>query len=86
MQLGDDLQNAWMMFDHVKCVQGWTTTTCHVYDPIYYKVRTIVVCDMQSEDMKVQCILWKKLNAIVKKKGLGTFVFKGFMANSAQAN
>jgi hypothetical protein len=31
--------------------------------------------------MEVQCILWRKLNAIVEKKGLGMPVFKGFMAN-----
>jgi hypothetical protein len=23
MQLGGDLENAWLMFDHVKCVQEW---------------------------------------------------------------
>jgi hypothetical protein len=38
------------MFDHVKRVANWTTMACHVYDPIYYKVLTIVVCDMQYED------------------------------------
>jgi hypothetical protein len=41
-----DLQNAWIMFDHVKRVVGWTTMTCHVYDSAYCKVMTIVVCDM----------------------------------------
>jgi hypothetical protein len=53
MQPSDDMQNAWMMFDHVKCVQGWTTMACHVYDLVYYKVMTIVVCDMQFKDTKV---------------------------------
>jgi hypothetical protein len=56
MQLGDDLQNAWMMFDHVKHVQGWMTMAYHIYDLIYCKVMMIVVYDMQSEDTKVQCI------------------------------
>ncbi len=47
MQLGDDLQNPWMMFDHIKCVQGWTTMAYHIYDPVdYYKVMTIEVYDM----------------------------------------
>jgi hypothetical protein len=46
MQLGDNLQNAWMMFDHIKHVQGWMTMACHVYNPVYCKVMTIVVCDM----------------------------------------
>jgi hypothetical protein len=36
--------------------------------------------------MEVQCILWKKLNAIVEKKKLGTLIFKGFMVNGVQAN
>jgi hypothetical protein len=30
--------------------------------------------------------MWKKLNAIVERKGLGTHVFKGFMVDGAQAN
>ncbi len=74
------------MFDHVKCVQGWTIMACHVYDPVYWKVMMITVYDMQSKDMEAQCILWRKLNAIVERKGLGTPIFKGFMANGVQAN
>jgi hypothetical protein len=29
-------------------------------------------------------MLWKKLNAIVEKKGMGTPMFKGFMVDSVQ--
>jgi hypothetical protein len=47
---------------------------------------TIAIYDMQFEDTKAQCNLWKKLNVLVEKKGLGTPVFKRFMADSAQAN
>jgi hypothetical protein len=43
---GDDLEKNWMMFDHVKHVQGWTAMACHVYDPIYCKVISIAICDM----------------------------------------
>jgi hypothetical protein len=86
MQLSDDLQNAWMMFDHIKRVQGWKTMACHVYNMIYCKVMMITICDMQFEDTEAQCIMWRKLNAIVEGKGLGTPIFKGFMANGAQAN
>ena len=50
MQVGSDLQDAWMMFDHVKRVKVWTTMACHVYDSKYCRVMSIVVCDMQSED------------------------------------
>jgi hypothetical protein len=46
MQLGGDLENTWMMFDHVKRVQGWMTMACHVYDPIYYKVMSIAIYNM----------------------------------------
>jgi len=71
---------------HVRRAQGWTTMACHVYELIYYKVMMIAVCDMQSEDTEVQCMLWRKLNTIVEKKRMGTPMFKGFMADSAQAN
>jgi hypothetical protein len=46
MQLGGDLQDAWIMFDHVKRIKHWTTMACHVYDFVYYRVMTIAVCDM----------------------------------------
>jgi hypothetical protein len=82
MQSDDNLQNAWMMFNHVKCVQGWTMA-CHISNSVYCKVMMIVVCDMQFENMEVHCILWRKLNVVVEKKGLGTPTFKGFMANGA---
>ncbi len=71
------------MFDHVKRVQGWTTMVGHIYDPIYCKVMTIMICDMQFENIEAQCILWRKLNAIIERKGLHKFVFKGFKANGA---
>jgi hypothetical protein len=69
MQPNDDMQNVWMMFNHVKCVQGWMTMACHVYDLVYYKVMTIVVCDMQFKDIEVQCILWRKLSEVVERVG-----------------
>jgi hypothetical protein len=86
MQPGGDLENAWLMFDHVKRVKEWTTMACHVYDAAYYKVMTIAVCDMQSEDTKVQCIMWRELNDLKAKNGVENTNFKGFMADSAHAN
>jgi hypothetical protein len=86
MQLGDDLQNAWMMFNHVKHVQGWMTMACHIYDPVYFKVTMTTVCDMQFEDTKAQCILWRKLNVVIERKGLGMPIFKRFMVDGAQDN
>jgi len=52
MQPSGDLYNCWLMFDHVKHVQEWTTMACHVYDLVYYKVFTIVICHMQFESTK----------------------------------
>ena len=54
MQLAGDLQNVWMMFDHIKHVKDSTTMACHVYDAEYKRVMTIAMCDMQSEDTEVQ--------------------------------
>jgi hypothetical protein len=46
MQPGGHLEDAWIMFDHVKHVKHWTTMACHVYDSTYCRVMTIAVCDM----------------------------------------
>jgi hypothetical protein len=46
MQLGGNFQTAWIMFDHVKHVEGWMTFACHVYDSFYCKVMMITICDM----------------------------------------
>jgi hypothetical protein len=83
MQLGGDLQNTWIMFDHVKRVKKWTTMACHVYDSTYCRVMTITVCNMQSEDAAAQSVLWKNLNVVVAKHGVPKPKFKGFMVNSA---
>jgi hypothetical protein len=71
------------MFDHVKHVVGWTTMTCHVYDIVYCKMMTIVICDMQFEDIKIQQIMWTKLNETIQKHEFPRSKFKRFMANSA---
>lgn len=86
MQPGGDLQNAWIMFDHVKRVKDWTSMACHVYDATYCRVMTIAVCDMQSEDVAAQIIFWNNLNAVVARHNVSNVQFKGFMADSAQAN
>jgi len=85
-QLGGDLVNAWIMFDHVKRVQGWTTMACHVYDMTYYCVMTIVVCHMQFEDVDLQCFMWSSLVKVLEKHGMTNPNFKGFMVDSAQVN
>jgi hypothetical protein len=46
MQSTWDLQNAWIMFGHAKHVANWITMACHMYDLVYCKMLTIIVCDM----------------------------------------
>jgi hypothetical protein len=36
MQPGGDLEQAWIIFDHVKRIKNWTTMACHVYDSAYF--------------------------------------------------
>jgi hypothetical protein len=83
MQPGGDLEDAWIMFDYVK---HWTTMACHVYDSAYCRVMTIAVCDMQSEDVAAQMVLWKNLNDVMAKHSILKPKFKEFMVDSAQAN
>ena len=47
---------------------------------------TIVVCDMQSEDVAAQSSVWKNLNVLMAQHGLDKVNFKGFMADNAQTN
>ena len=86
MQSTRDLQNAWLMFDHVKHVKEWTTMACHVYDAEYKRMMTIAMCDMQSEDTEVQVQFWRSMNAVMHRHGVTNPNFKGFMADSAMAN
>ena len=86
MQPGGDLQDCWIMFDHVKRVADWTTMACHVYDSKYCKVMTVALCDMQSEDAEAQELFWTNLNKVMLENGVEETNFKGFMADSAQAN
>jgi hypothetical protein len=72
------------MFDHVRHVQRWMTMAYHVYDPIYYKVMTNVVYDIQFQDIEASCMMWRKLNVVINDKGMGTLMFKGFMADIVQ--
>jgi hypothetical protein len=86
MQPGGDLENEWVMFDHVKRVKDWTTFGVHVYDPDYRSIMTIAVCDMQSENAEAQERVWSSLLAVMEKHGMSNVNFKGFMCDSAQAN
>ena len=86
MQEGGDMENSWIMFDHVKRLKNWTTLACHLYDSKDCKVLTIACCDMQSEDGTTQTLLWKNLNIVMAENEVLTVNFKGFMADNTQAN
>jgi hypothetical protein len=47
---------------------------------------TIAIRDMQLEDVTTQSVLWKNLNVVLARDGIPEPKFKGFMADSAQAN
>ena len=86
MQLGGDLELAWIMFYHVKQVVGWTSLGAHVYDPVYCKVMTIAVCNMMCEMAEAQEQMWRSMLLVLDQHGVKNVNFKGFMADSAQAN
>jgi hypothetical protein len=74
------------MFDHVKCVNEWTTLAYHVIDLVYCKMMIITICEMQLKDMDTQCVMWQKLNKVTVKNGVLHPNFKGLMANGVQTN
>jgi hypothetical protein len=59
---------------------------CHVYNLVYCKVLIIVVCDMQSKDIKAQRLMWTKLNETMLKHGFLKSNFKGFIIDISQTN
>lgn len=86
MQPEGNLENCFVMFDHVKRVKSWTTLACHVNDSKYCKVMTIAVCDMQTEGTEGQMIFWNCLNNVMKDNDVPNPNFKGFMCDIAQTN
>ena len=65
IQGGGDMENSWIMLDHVKRMKDWTTLACHVYDSKYCKVLIIACCDMQSDDDVAQTFFWENLNSVM---------------------
>jgi hypothetical protein len=85
MQPKGDLQNAWMMFKHVKHVKGWTTIACHVYESEYCKVLTIIVWHVVKRHKSSMYPL-DKIEWHYGKERHCNPNFKGFMVDSAKAN
>ena len=86
MQPEGHIKNAWIMFEHVKQVRQWTTMACHVNDYTYYRVMTIVCCDMQFVDIDTQMVFLKNLNVVMERQGVERPYFKESMADTAQTN
>lgn len=86
MQVGGDMENYWIMFDHVKHLKDWTTMACHVYNTNYCKLLTKACCDMQYEDSDAQTLFWVNLNGVMVENGMSHVNYKGFMVDNAQAN
>ena len=61
MQLGGDLENEWIMFNHIKKVKDWTTFGIHVHNLDYYSMMTVDVCDMQSKKADPKEGVWMSL-------------------------
>ena len=69
IQVGGDLEIAWIMFDHVKRVVDWISLGAHVYDLVYCKVMTIYVCNMMCEMADAQEKMWFSMFALLKAMG-----------------
>ena len=70
MQPGDDLEDIWIMFNHIKCVKHYMIFGCHVYDSRYCKVMIIALCDMMLETHDAQAYLLYGLNGVMTKHGV----------------
>ena len=86
MQLSNNLEYAWIMSDHVKCINGWMIMAYHIYDCTYQWVMTIACYDFQFKDKDARVIFWKNFNHIMAENGVFNPQFKGFMADSTYAN
>ena len=86
VQVGRNMENSWIIFDHVKRLKDWTTLACYVNNSKYYKMLTIVCCDMQSKDGIAQTLFWENLNSVILENEVSNVNFKDFMADSAQVN
>jgi hypothetical protein len=65
MQHGHNLENVWVTCLITSSARQRLDNrgVPHVcMTPIYLKILTIIVCDMQLEDTNVQSVLWRKFN------------------------
>ena len=86
MQSIGGLENKYVMFDHMQILKDWKILGVHVYDPEYYKIMTIVVCDMQSEKENAQEHIWLLMLTVLEKHGINSANFTGFVSDKAQTN
>jgi hypothetical protein len=86
MQPGRDLDKRWIMFDHLNRVRGWTTMSCYVYDSEMCRLMTIATCEILSDEVNSQKLMWLALNNVMERNGVPNPYFKGFVADGDDAN
>jgi hypothetical protein len=82
VQSGGDLENVWMMSNHVKQVKRWTTIAAHVYDETYQWVMNIACCELQCPN-SLLAMVSHNLNHVMACHGIPHPTFIGFMTDSA---
>ena len=85
IQVGGDMENSWIMFDHVKHMKDRTALAYQIYNK-YCKMLTIVCRDMQSVDGVVHILFWKNFNFFMMKNEISKMNFKDFMTYNVQTN
>ena len=73
------------MFDHVKRIHNWTTMACHIYEPNFYSLMTIPICEMKGEDVDSQLLLWNGIKKCLVDRGIPIPDMK-FITDNAMAN
>jgi hypothetical protein len=65
MQSGSDMENSWIMVNHVKQLNDKAMMACYAYNNKDSKISTTTYYDMQPKDVVVHILFWKNLNAIM---------------------
>lgn len=81
-QIKEDIKNSWIMFDHFKHLKDWTTLAHHVYNSKYYKVLTIVCCNMQFKGGVGHIVFRKILKIVIVRNRVLNVNFRGFMVDN----
>lgn len=84
-QVGGDMQNQWIVFEHVKWLKEWQTMVCRIYDIKCFEVLAIACCNMPFENGATQTLFWENLNVVRVENGVPNANLKVFMSNNAHS-